>query len=54
VEDEPTRVLLNELGCDLCQGWHISHAVPHDRIPTLVAERREGAQPVDQSSSGLV
>jgi diguanylate cyclase len=41
VEDETTQLLLKKLGCDLGQGWHISHAVPTDRIPTLIAERRD-------------
>jgi diguanylate cyclase (GGDEF)-like protein len=38
VADEPTCLLLAESGCDLGQGWFISHAVPPDRVPTLIAE----------------
>ena len=28
VEDEPTLVVLRELGCDLVQGWHLAHPMP--------------------------
>jgi diguanylate cyclase (GGDEF)-like protein len=37
VADEPTRRLLADLGCDLGQGWHISPAVPGDRVGMVVA-----------------
>ena len=37
---QPTRQLLTELGCDLGQGWHLSTAVPSERIPTLIAAAR--------------
>jgi diguanylate cyclase (GGDEF)-like protein len=42
VEDEPTRLALLDRGCDLGQGWHISHAVHPDQIPTLIAEATAG------------
>jgi EAL domain-containing protein (putative c-di-GMP-specific phosphodiesterase class I) len=37
VEDEPTLARLTELGCELGQGWLISHPVPADRVPALIA-----------------
>jgi diguanylate cyclase (GGDEF)-like protein len=46
IEDDATRLALLERGCDLGQGWLISHAVPHDRVPTLIAERSGGNRPV--------
>jgi diguanylate cyclase (GGDEF)-like protein len=39
IEDESTLRLLRDLGCDVGQGWHISHAVPQDQVPTLIAGR---------------
>ena len=38
VEDEPTLARLTELGCELGQGWLISHPVPADRVPALIAK----------------
>ena len=46
IEDDATRLALLQRGCDLGQGWLISHAVPHDRVPTLIAERSGGNRPV--------
>lgn len=39
VETEDQRVILQELGCDLYQGYLTSPAVPPEQIPALVAGR---------------
>jgi EAL domain-containing protein (putative c-di-GMP-specific phosphodiesterase class I) len=39
VEDQPTLQLLGQLGCDLGQGYHISRAVPEDKVPDLIVNR---------------
>jgi EAL domain-containing protein (putative c-di-GMP-specific phosphodiesterase class I) len=36
VEDEPTREILADLGCDLGQGWHFSRAVSADLVPGVI------------------
>jgi EAL domain-containing protein (putative c-di-GMP-specific phosphodiesterase class I) len=36
VADDLTYRLLSDLSCDLAQGWHISHAVPADRVRAVV------------------
>ena len=52
VADEPTRRLLAELGCDLGQGWHLSPAVPSERIPTLIAAARPDSDKLNLEVSG--
>jgi diguanylate cyclase (GGDEF)-like protein len=43
VEDQPTWDLLQEMGCDLVQGWHLSRAMPvDDLVPWLRSYSRGG------------
>ena len=37
VEDERTLTILQDLGCDLVQGWHLGRPMPADRFGTLLA-----------------
>jgi len=43
VEDQQTWDLLDSLGCDLVQGWHLAAAMPPDGLPAWVAGRRASA-----------
>ncbi len=40
VESEDTRILLGKLGCDFCQGFHFSRALPIHAFNQLYAENR--------------
>ena len=42
IEDEPTREILAELGCDLGQGWRFSRAVSADLVPGLIRDIAAG------------
>ena len=37
VEDERTLRILQDLGCDLVQGWHLGRPMPADRFGALLA-----------------
>jgi diguanylate cyclase (GGDEF)-like protein len=45
IEDEPTREILADLGCDLGQGWHFSRAVAADLVPGLIRDIAAGGNP---------
>ena len=38
VEDAGTLFILNELGCDLVQGWHLGRPMPAQAFELLVAQ----------------
>ena len=42
VEDEGTLFILNELGCDLVQGWHLGRPMPARSFETLLAPKTSG------------
>jgi EAL domain-containing protein (putative c-di-GMP-specific phosphodiesterase class I) len=41
VEDQATWELLETMGCDLVQGWHLGRPMPVDRIVPWLREREE-------------
>jgi diguanylate cyclase (GGDEF)-like protein len=45
VESHEAWRRLEELGCDLAQGFHVSRPVPADAMTRLLVERRAAAQP---------
>jgi diguanylate cyclase (GGDEF)-like protein len=45
VESHEAWCRLEELGCDLAQGFHVSRPLPSDAMTRLLAERRAVAQP---------
>ena len=39
VEDEQTLAILNDLGCDLVQGWHLGRPMPAVGFEAFLASR---------------
>ncbi len=53
VEDEHTLAILQDLGCDLVQGWHLGRPMPAESFDALVAVPTDEIDPSVGPSIGL-